>query len=66
MQRTQIVAISIQQLRNISLTVKKPGMNWGFVYGQVLANIPAPELVEGGYILPPKVVVKQLAFGERS
>ena len=43
-----------------SLTLKKPGMNWGFVYGQVLANIPAPELVEGGYILPPKVVVKQL------
>jgi superfamily II DNA or RNA helicase len=43
-----------------SLTVKKPGMNWGFVYGQVLVNIPAPELVEGGYILPPKVVVKQL------
>ena len=43
-----------------SLTVKKPGMNWGFVYGQVLANIPASELVEGGYILPPKVVVKQL------
>ena len=41
-----------------SLTVKKPGMNWS-VYGQVLANIPAPELVEGGYILPPKVVVKQ-------
>ena len=43
-----------------SLTVKKPGMNWGHVYGQVLANIPAPELVEGGYILPPKVVVKKL------
>ena len=34
-------------------------MNWS-VYGQVLANIPAPELVEGGYILPPKVVVKKL------
>jgi superfamily II DNA or RNA helicase len=43
-----------------SLTVSKPGMNWGHVYGQVLANVPAPELVEGGYILPPKVVVKQL------
>ena len=43
-----------------SLTVKKPGMNWGHVYGQVLVNVPAPELVEGGYILPPKVVVKQL------
>ena len=44
-----------------SLTPKKPGMNWS-VYGQVLANIPAPELVEGGYILPPKVVVKQLGM----
>ena len=43
-----------------SLTVSKPGMNWGHVYGQVLANVPAPELVEGGFILPPKVVVKQL------
>ena len=43
-----------------SLTVSKPGMNDGDVYGQVLVNVPAPELVEGGYILPPKVVVKQL------
>ena len=43
-----------------SLTFKKPGMNWGDVYGQVLCNVPAPELVEQGYILPPKVVVKQL------
>jgi hypothetical protein len=34
-------------------------MNWS-VYGQVLCNVPAPELVEQGYILPPKVVVKQL------
>jgi len=43
-----------------SLTFKKPGMNWGHVYGQTLVNVPAPELVDGGYILPPKVVVKQL------
>ena len=43
-----------------SLAANKPGMNWGNVYGQVLCNVPAPELVEGGYILPPKVVVKQL------
>ena len=43
-----------------SLTPKKPGMNDGSVYGQVLVNVPAPELVDGGYILPPKVVVKQL------
>ena len=43
-----------------SLTASKPGMNWGDVYGQFLCNVPAPELVEQGYILPPKVVVKQL------
>mgnify|MGYP003321374904 CR=1 FL=1 len=43
-----------------SLTVSKPGMNDGAVYGQVLVNVPAPELVKQGYILPPKVVVKQL------
>ena len=43
-----------------SLTVSKPGMNMPEVYGQVLCNVPAPELVEGGYILPPKVVVKSL------
>ena len=42
-----------------SLAATKPGMNWS-VYGQVLVNVPAPELVEQGYILPPKVVVKQL------
>lgn len=43
-----------------SLTVSKPGMNMPEVYGQVICQVPAPELVEGGYILPPKVVVKQL------
>ena len=47
-----------------SLTFKKPGMNWGHIYGQVLCNVPAPELVEGGYILPPKVVVKELEMVE--
>jgi superfamily II DNA or RNA helicase len=43
-----------------SLAVGKPGMNHSDVYGQVICQVPAPELVEGGYILPPKVVVKQL------
>jgi len=43
-----------------SLTVSKPGMNMPEVYGNVICNVPAPELVEGGYILPPKVIVKQL------
>jgi predicted helicase len=42
-----------------SATVSKPGMNNGTVYGQVICNVPAPELVEGGFIVPPKVVVQQ-------
>jgi len=43
-----------------SLSIYKPGMNDAEVYGKVICNIPAPTLVEQGYILPPKVVVKQL------
>jgi superfamily II DNA or RNA helicase len=43
-----------------SIAFGKPGMNHSDVYGQVICQVPAPELVEGGYILPPKVVVKQL------
>jgi superfamily II DNA or RNA helicase len=45
-----------------SLSVFKPGMNLPEVYGQVICQVPAPELVNQGYILPPKVVVKQLAM----
>jgi len=47
-----------------SLTVFKPGMNDGEVYGNVICNVPAPKLVEEGYILPPKVVVKELPQGD--
>ena len=43
-----------------SVTIFKPGMNDAGVYGNVICNVPAPKLVEEGYILPPKVVVKQL------
>ena len=43
-----------------SLTPTKPGMNNARVYGQVIINVPAPELVAGGFIVPPKVHVKQL------
>ena len=43
-----------------SLSIYKPGMNDADVYGKVICNVPAPTLVEQGYILPPKVVVKQL------
>ena len=45
-----------------SLATGKPGMNDAAVYGQVICKVPAPELVEGGYIVPPKVIVKQLAM----
>jgi len=43
-----------------SATISKPGMNDSTVYGQVICQVPAPELVEGGYIVPPQVYVKQL------
>ena len=39
-------------------------MNDSAIYGQVICNVPAPQLVEEGYILPPKVVVKQLPQGD--
>ena len=40
-----------------SLTPFKAGMNNSKVYGQVICQVPAPHLVEQGYILPPKVEV---------
>jgi len=40
-----------------SLTPFKAGMNDTEVYGDVLINVPAPKLVDEGYILPPKVEV---------
>ena len=43
--------------RKTSVTVMKPGMNDRAVYGDVICRVSAPELVEGGYILPPKVRV---------
>jgi superfamily II DNA or RNA helicase len=43
-----------------SATISKPGMNDVAVYGNVICNVPAPELVDGGFIVPPKVVVNQL------
>ncbi len=48
-----------------SVTVQKPGMNNGEVYGQVICNVPAPKLVEEGYILPPKVVITELPTGDQ-
>ena len=44
----------------ISNSDEEVGMNNEYVYGKVLEQVPAPELVNKGYILPPKVVIKQL------
>ena len=47
-----------------SLTINKPGMNDTEVYGQIICNVPAPKLVDEGYILPPKVFVNELPQGD--
>ena len=47
-----------------SLTISKPGMNDGYVYGKVIMNVPAPKLVKEGYILPPKMIVKTIDVRE--
>ena len=43
-----------------SYSDEDPGMNNEYVYGKVLEQVPAPELVDNDIILPPKVVVKEL------
>ena len=43
-----------------SKTPFKIGMNDEDIYGKVLANVPAPQLVEEGHILPPKVTIKKI------
>jgi superfamily II DNA or RNA helicase len=44
-----------------SSVASKPGMNDGSVYGQVICQVSAPELVNGGYILPPQVQVHSMS-----
>lgn len=43
-----------------SVTVSKPGMNDEEVYGKVLEQVKAEELIEHGAIIPPKVQVAEL------
>jgi superfamily II DNA or RNA helicase len=45
--------------RKTSVTINKPGMNDVDVYGDIICRVSAPELVEGGYIIPPKIQAKQ-------
>jgi len=47
--------------RKTSVTSKKAGMNDERVYGKVICRVSAPELVNGNYILPPKVRVIDMA-----
>jgi superfamily II DNA or RNA helicase len=41
------------------------GMNNREIYGSVLCNVPAPELVAGGSILPPTVVPYEVDFARQ-
>lgn len=43
-----------------SHTASKPGMNWVDVYGPVISKVSAPELIEGGFIIPPVVNVNAI------
>ena len=43
-----------------SVTAKKPGMNDASVYGNVIVNVPAPAMVESGFIVPPRVHCKEM------
>jgi superfamily II DNA or RNA helicase len=38
----------------------KPGMNDTEVYGSIICSVSAPELVQNGYIIPPKVISSQM------
>lgn len=44
--------------RKTSVTVSKPGMNDRDVYGDIICRVSAPELVNGGYIIAPKIKAK--------
>ena len=46
--------------RKTSVTINKPGMNDREVYGDIIARVSAPELVEGGYIVAPKIKVIEM------
>ena len=43
-----------------SYVPSKPGMNNVSVYGNVIVNVAAPKLVEGGFIVPPQIVAREL------
>ena len=48
-----------------SRTPEKAGMNLSQTYGNVICQVPAPQLVNQGYILPPKVEVYRTRILEK-
>ena len=58
----KVLSLTAVDMKHSSII--KPGMNDGEVYGQVICNVPAPKLVEEGYILPPKVSITELPQGD--
>ena len=52
--------------RKTSVTINKPGMNDEDVYGQIIARVSAPELVEGGYIIPPRIQAKKFFMHKKA
>ena len=48
-----------------SHTPKKPGMNDVSVYGNVIVSVAAQKLVQGGFIVPPRVIARELPLLKR-
>ncbi len=48
-----------------SRTPEKAGMNWSQTYGNVICQVPAPQLVNQGYRRPPKVEVYRTRILEK-
>lgn len=46
--------------KNSAVPTKKPGMNIREVYGDMICNVPMTQMVDGGYVLPPLVVKKEV------
>jgi superfamily II DNA or RNA helicase len=46
--------------KNSAIPTKKPGMNIAEVYGHDICKIPMTQMVDGGYVLPPLVVKKEV------
>ena len=52
--------------RKTSVTINKPGMNDVDVYGDIICRVSAPEIVDGGYIIPPRIQAKQFFMHKKA